>query len=199
METVLALPAAKALRPEQLAVARLDLALLQRNYAAAEQALSATKAADFPGGGYVTPREWYAALVAAGLGQTEKAQAAFMAARERAAANVAKRPEDAKALMILAEVYARLDRREEAVRAGEQARALLPITEDALDGLRIVSRLAGLYGQVGETARALDLLQEATSKPSGPHYGELMLDERWDPLRKEPRFEKLLLSLAPKD
>jgi len=100
--------------------------------------------------------------------------------------------------MVLAEIDARLGRKEDALRAGEQARVLLPITEDALDGLRIVSRLSALYGQVGETARALDLLQEATSKPSGPHYGELMLDERWDPLRHEPRFEKLLLSLAPK-
>ena len=45
--------------------------------AEAEAALSATKAADFPGGGYVTPREWYEALVAQGLGQAEKAQTAF--------------------------------------------------------------------------------------------------------------------------
>jgi TolB-like protein/Tfp pilus assembly protein PilF len=198
METVLAGPTAKALRPEQLAVAQLDLAFLQRNYAAAEQSLSATKAADFPGGGYVTPREWYAALIALGLGDSGKAQDSFMAARERAAANVAKRPDDAKAFMILAEIDARLGRKEEALRAGERARELLPVTEDALDGLRIVSRLAALYGQAGETARALDLLEETTARPSGPHYGELMLDERWDPLRKEPRFEKLLLSLAPK-
>ena len=46
----------------------------------------------------------------------------FMAARERAAAHVAKRPDDAKALMILAEIDARLGRKEDAVRAGEQAR-----------------------------------------------------------------------------
>jgi hypothetical protein len=100
--------------------------------------------------------------------------------------------------MILAEIDARLGRKEDALRAGEQARVLLPITEDALDGLRIVGRLAAVFGQVGETARALDLLEEAIARPSGPHYGELKLDERWDPLRKEPRFEKLLLSLAPK-
>ena len=199
MERVLAGPGAKALRPEQFAVARLDLAFLQRNYAEAEAALSATKAAEFPGGGYVTPREWYEALVAQGLGQAEKAQTAFIAARERAAANVAKRPDDAKALMILAEIDARLGHKEDAVRAGEQARVLLPIAEDALDGLRIISRLAAVYGQIGETTRALDLLDEATAKPSGPHYGELMLDERWDPLRKEPRFEKILASLAPKN
>ncbi len=75
METVLAGPTVKTLRPEQLAVTQLDLAFLQRNYPAAELALSATKAADFPGGGYVTPREWYAALIAVGLGDADKAQA----------------------------------------------------------------------------------------------------------------------------
>ena len=198
MQNVIESSAAKAVDAEVLATTRLDLGLTQRDYPAAEQGLAALKARDFPGGGYITPREWYEALVAQGLGKNEKAQAAFLAARERAAEAVTKRPDDAKALMILAEIDARLGRKEDAMRAGESARVLLPIAEDALDGLRIVSRLAAVYGQVGETARALDLLEETTAKPSGPHYGELMLDERWDPLRKEPRFEKLLLSLAPK-
>jgi TolB-like protein/cytochrome c-type biogenesis protein CcmH/NrfG len=198
METVLAGPAAKALSPEQLAVSRLDLAFLQRDYQAAEQALSATKAADFPGAGYVTPREWYAALIAEGLGEREKAQAAFTAARERAAANVAKRPDDGKALMILAEIDARLDRKEDALRQAQRAIELLPVSEDALDGLRILSRFAGVVARAGDASRALEILEDVVAKPSGPHYGELKLDERWDPLRKEPRFEKLLLSLVPK-
>lgn len=198
MESVLAGPAAKALSAEQFAVSQLDLAFLQRNYAAAEQALSATKAADFPGGGYVTPREWYAALIAEGLGDPGKAQAAFIAARERSAANVAKRPEDGKALMILAEIDARLGRKEDALQQAERAVQLLPMNDDALDGLRILARFAGVCARAGDTDRALQILEEVVAKPSGPHYGELMLDERWDPLRKEPRFEKLLLSVAPK-
>ena len=100
--------------------------------------------------------------------------------------------------MILAEIDARLGRKDDAVRAGERARELLPITEDAFDGLRIVSRLAGVYAQVGEPARALDLLEETTAKPSGPHYGELKLDEVWDPLRRDRASKKILASLAPK-
>jgi TolB-like protein len=198
METVLAGPAAKTLSAEQFAVSQLDLAFLQRNYVAAEQALSATKAADFPGAGYVTPRQWYEALIAEGLGDSAKAQAAFLAARERAAANVAKRPDDGKALMILAEIDARLGRKEDALQQGERAVQLLPMSDDALDGLRILARYAGVCARAGETERALQILEEVVAKPSGPHYGELKLDERWDPLRKEPRFEKLLLSLAPK-
>jgi tetratricopeptide (TPR) repeat protein len=198
METVLAGPAAKALSPEQFSVSRLDLAFLQRDHQAAELALAATKAADFPGAGYVTPREWYAALIAEGLGERDKAQAAFMAARERAAANVAKRPDDGKALMILAEIDARLDRKEDALRQAQRAIELLPVSEDALDGLRILGRFAGVCARAGDASRALEILEDVVAKPSGPHYGELKLDERWDPLRKEPRFEKLLLSLAPK-
>lgn len=198
MQNVIESSAAKAVDAEVLATTRLDLALTQRDYPAAEQALAASKAKEYPGGGYVTPREWYEALVAQGLGQAEKARAAFLAARERAAEAVKKRPDDAKALMILAEIDARLGRKEDAVRAGEQARVLLPVTEDALDGLRIVSRLAAIYGQVGETTRALALLEETTAKPSGPHYGELKLNEVWDPLRKEHGFENILASLAPK-
>jgi len=30
-------------------------------------------------------------------------------------------------------------------------------------------------------------------------YGELKTDPTWDPLRKDPRFDKLLAELAPKD
>lgn len=198
MEEVVAGADSQKVDAEVVATARLDLALTARDYAMAEQALAATKAKEFPGGGYVTPRAWYEAMVAQGLGHTEKAQAAFLLAREQAADAVLKRPDDGKALMILAEIDARLGRKEDALRAAEHARVLLPVSEDALDGLRILSRLAGIYAQVGELGRALDLLEETTAKPSGPHYGELKLNEVWDPLRKEPRFEKILASLAPK-
>jgi hypothetical protein len=30
-------------------------------------------------------------------------------------------------------------------------------------------------------------------------YGELKLDPFWDPLRGDPRFEKIVASLAPKE
>jgi hypothetical protein len=35
--------------------------------------------------------------------------------------------------------------------------------------------------------------------PNGIWYGQLKLDRYWDPLREDPRFEKLLAELAPKD
>jgi hypothetical protein len=38
-----------------------------------------------------------------------------------------------------------------------------------------------------------------TTIPNGTYYGQLKLDPRWDPLRNDPRFDKLLAQLAPKD
>ena len=60
-----------------------------------------------------------------------------------------------------------------------------------------MARLAGIYAQVGEPARALDLLEQAAKLPNGPSYGSLKLDEVWDPLRGDPRFQKIVASLAP--
>ena len=34
--------------------------------------------------------------------------------------------------------------------------------------------------------------------PVGAEYGELRLDPFWDPIRKDPRFQKLAASDAPK-
>jgi hypothetical protein len=50
----------------------------------------------------------------------------------------------------------------------------------------------------GEKDRALERLDEAAKLPSYLSYGELLLHPRWDPLRGDPRFDKILASLAPK-
>jgi hypothetical protein len=42
-------------------------------------------------------------------------------------------------------------------------------------------------------------LEYAAQTPCGAHYGDLKLREVWDPLRRDPRFEKIVASLAPKD
>ena len=51
----------------------------------------------------------------------------------------------------------------------------------------------------GERELALKQLEEVTKVPGGPSYGELRLDPMWDPLRGDPRFEKIIASLAPKE
>ena len=106
--------------------------------------------------------------------------------------------------MVLAEIDARLGRKAEAIRESEDASKLLPVSKDTFDGPDILARVAGILAQVGETSRALDLLEQVIKMPGAPSltrpcYGRLQLDEVWDPLRSDPRFEKIVASLAPKE
>jgi hypothetical protein len=69
---------------------------------------------------------------------------------------------------------------------------LLPIAKDAFDGPLIVAKLAVIYAQAGEAARAMVLLEELVRVPNGPTPGALRVEREWDPLRGDARFEKLL-------
>jgi tetratricopeptide (TPR) repeat protein len=92
-----------------------------------------------------------------------------------------------------------LGEKDEAIRQGEQALAFDSVAKDALTRSGLMSALANVYARVGELQRALDMLEQAAKLPGGPSYGNLVLSDVWDPLRKEPRFEKIVASLAPKD
>jgi len=202
LQNVVVAESAKAGDAALLAAVRIRLLLWQRDYQAAEQSLSMYPGRDFVERGYITPREFFTGLILRGRGDATNAHTAFLAARERAAATVSERPDDAKALMILAEIDARLGRKAEAIREAEAASALLPLKKDAFDGADILARVAGVLGQVGETSQAFELLEQVTNMPGAPSltrpcYGRLKLDEVWDPLRGDPRLEQLLASLEP--
>jgi serine/threonine-protein kinase len=196
---VIAGEAAKTADPNDLITAQLNLALKERDYHGAEQTLAAHGGAEFDDNGFFTPREWNQAIVARGLGDKSRANAALLAARQRAEAAARERPEDGKALIVLGQIDAALGRKEDAIREGDRAVELLPVAKDALIGDALLSRLAGVYAQAGEANRAFDLLEKVTKIPFGVTYGSLKLDEIWDPLRGDPRFEKIVASLAPKE
>ena len=50
----------------------------------------------------------------------------------------------------------------------------------------------------GEKDLALQQLALAIQNPSFLSFGQLKLHPYWDPLRGDPRFEKIVASLAPK-
>jgi TolB-like protein/Tfp pilus assembly protein PilF len=189
----------KTADPNYVADAQLELALRQRDYQRADQVLAAGGGTEIDHSGFLIPREWTQGIVARGLGDQSRANAALSAARQRVAAVVRDRPEDGKSLVILAQIDAAMGRKEEAVQEGKHALELLPVAKDALNGAQIEGMLASIYAQVGEKDRALDLLEVATRAVAGPSYGLLKLDEVWDPLRGDPRFEKIVTDLAPKE
>ena len=91
-----------------------------------------------------------------------------------------------------------LGRKEEAISEARHAVELRPIAQDSLRGPELVRTLALVYAWTGESALAIEQLEIIAKIPAGPSYGELRFDPTWDPLRSDPRFEKIVASLAPK-
>jgi TolB-like protein/Flp pilus assembly protein TadD len=160
--------------------------------------------ADYPRDGVTSygiayPHAYWEGVVARWQGDTAKAQAAFAAARAEVEKIVEKQPDFAAALSVLGMIDAGLGRKEEAIREGQRACELLPMSKDAVDGVAFVVNLSQIFAWTGETNLAIDQLTKALKVPNDCHYGELRLHPIWDPLRGNPRFEKIVASQAPKD
>jgi TolB-like protein/class 3 adenylate cyclase/Flp pilus assembly protein TadD len=126
------------------------------------------------------------------------ARAAFTAARAEQQ-NILQAPESyGPALCVLGLIDAGLGRKEEALRQGRRAVELLPIEKDAIHGKGMVEYFAMIAAWVGERDLACEQLAIAVRPPSPLTYGHLKLLPHWDPLRGDPRFEKIVASLAPK-
>ena len=102
------------------------------------------------------------------------------------------------ALCVLGLIDAALGRKEEALREGQRAVELLPVEKDPISGITMVKYFAIIAAWVGDKDLACEKLAIAIRPPSRLTYGELKLLPFWDPLRGDPRFEKLVASLAPK-
>jgi hypothetical protein len=63
---------------------------------------------------------------------------------------------------------------------------------------QLVQYLALVYASTGEKDLAVEQLAIAARIPGFLSYGELRLHPRWDRLRGDPRFDKVVASLAPK-
>ena len=100
-------------------------------------------------------------------------------------------PEDAQLHALLGLALAYLGKKDEAIREGERAVALLPVTKDAYLGPYLQHQLARIYVLVGEPEKALDNLEPLLKIPYLLSPGWLRIDPNFDPLRKNPRFEKL--------
>jgi serine/threonine-protein kinase len=127
-----------------------------------------------------------------------RARAAFTAARAEQQ-NVLQAPESyGPALCMLGLIDAGLGRKDEALREGRRAVELLPIEKDAVHGVGMVQYFAMIAAWVGDKDLACEQLAIAVRPPSSLNYGQLKLLPFWDPLRGDPRFEKIVASLAPK-
>jgi tetratricopeptide (TPR) repeat protein len=144
------------------------------------------------------PYAFWEGVVARWHGDSGMAQTAFTAARSEVEKAMDKQPDYPEALSLLGIINAGLGRKEEALRQGRRACELVPITKDALVGVDFAIHLAQIYAWTGEKDLAIEQIEMVQRFPNPLSYGLLKLHPHWDSLRGDPRFEKIVASLAPK-
>jgi serine/threonine-protein kinase len=176
----------------------LSCALAERDVAAAKNALNAFGETPLTDYAVHLTRSVIDGVLARMAKDEGKARSAFTAARAEQEKTVQAQPNYGPALCALGLIDAGLGRKEEALREGRRAVELLPVEKDAINGPLMIVYLAMIAAWVGDKDLACEKLAIAVRPPSTVSYGQLKLLPFWDPLRSDPRFEKIVASLAPK-
>ena len=195
-----------------VAAYRLDVAFYDRDLDAAGSLVAAAAGGDFAqstagresGLPEKDGRDFLLGIIARLKGDVGTARAAFMKARTETEEELRVHPDDMDLLFSLAQIDALLARKQEALSEGRRAMELAPTAQEAVFGwcpteVCATRSFAMICARVGETDLALEQLEALTKTPGGPSYGDLRLDPGWDSLRGDPRFEKIVASLAPKE
>jgi serine/threonine protein kinase/tetratricopeptide (TPR) repeat protein len=198
-QTIDSVRAANPVAMHHIADAWLLCALAERDAAAAKNALiAAEQDIPFNDAAVHFNRLFIEGIIARMTKDEGKARSALTAARAEQAKNVQVQPNYGPPLCVLGLIDAALGRREEALREGRRAVELLPVEKDAMNGPLMIKYSAMIAAWVGNKDLACEQLATAIRFPSFLSYGHLKLLPFWDPLRGDPRFEKIVASLAPK-
>jgi TolB-like protein/Tfp pilus assembly protein PilF len=174
-------------------------ALAERDAAAAKEALMASGQNTSPNNEAVQfNRPFVEGIIARMTKDDDKARSAFTAARAEQEKIVQAQPNYGPPMVVLGLIDAALGRKEEALREGRRAVELLPVEKDAINGPLMIEDLAIIAAWLGDRDLACEQLGVAIRYPGHLSYGELKLLPFWDPLRRDPRFEQIVASLAPK-
>jgi tetratricopeptide (TPR) repeat protein len=91
--------------------------------------------------------------------------------------------------------YAGLGEAASAIAEGQKAMAIHPTSKDAFGGPEEEDRLARIYALLGDADHAIPILERLLQMPYGSAMfltpATLRLDPMFDPLRNDPRFQKL--------
>src|SRR5205823_12625060 len=179
---------------------RYMLALYGRDWDAAERAapLLSRKYALEWGLPRLGPDFWVG-VVGRFQGDESSALAAFMRARAQQGEEIRAHPDDAGLLAELGLIDAALGRKEEALNEGRRAIQLGSSVKDSDVDPDLKACFAIICAWTGERELALGQLEAFTKAPGSYTYGNLRLSPLWDPLRGDPRFEKIVALLAPQE
>jgi tetratricopeptide (TPR) repeat protein len=182
---------------------RLDFACFARDWAQAKEIIEKLKGSDDEGdfayGQMSVPIGCYSILVARSQGEPPGANASFAETREQLNQKFQKSLQNAPLLSQLAVVDALLNNKETAIAEAKKAVEMLPTSEDAMAGPGLELNLAAVSAWTNALDLAFEKLSSLTKVANGILYGQLKWDPLWEPLRQDPRYEKLLAELAPRD
>lgn len=185
---------------------RWDMAMLERDYAGAEKILQDSVVKDFPRS-REGAKDFFAGRTARARGDFAAAERYFAAAAPAFEARVRDAPDDSFRRAELGQLYAYMQRAEDAIREGRRAVALEPESRDAFLGAKRSANLALVYALLGKADEAIPLLDHLLSAPGSVDWpdspqsitlADLRLRQEWDPLRSNPRFQKILAGPEPK-
>ena len=186
--------------------ARWDVSLMDRDVNAAEKALVACQLDTITSQtGVPLPKSYLQAFIDLVRGDAAKAQTEFEAARPAVEKLVTDSPRNATRHAQLGLLFAFLGRKEDALREGQRAMELKPITHDVIEGAVAEDFYALICARLGLTDEAISRIERLLPTPFAVDYADesvTLSDLRqrweWDPLRNDPRFQKILASPEPK-
>jgi len=186
--------------------ARWDVSLMDRNTDAAEKALSNSPLDTITSQtGVPLPKSYLAGCVFLVRGDAQKTQAEFEAARPAIEKLVAESPQSGTRRAQLGVLYALMGRKEDALREGKRAMELVPIAHDVIEGAVVEAFYAMICARVGMVDEAINRVERLLTTPFAVDYddasitlSDLRTRWEWDPLRSDPRFQKILASPEPR-
>jgi TolB-like protein/class 3 adenylate cyclase/Flp pilus assembly protein TadD len=197
--TIRAIIAEDSREGQNIAELWLQVALCERDFDDARRALAALPIGGCYDDRIPFPRASCEGVVAQMKGDKAAVHSAYTTAHSEAAKLIADQPDYAEALCVLGMADAALGNKEDAISEGRRAVELLPVSKNAIQGSSLIKYLALIYAWTGEKDLAFQQLAVAARTPGFLSYGELRLHPRWDALRGDLRFEKIVAALAPKD
>ncbi|HEV3147799.1 MAG TPA: adenylate/guanylate cyclase domain-containing protein [Chthoniobacterales bacterium] len=184
----------------QVTSCRWDVAMIDRDFAAARTALqtSPLNEMSYTNAG-PTPKSFLQGCIELAEGKQAQAQKSFELARPNFEKAVEEAPLSADRHANLGWFYAFAGRKDEAIREGRRAVELKPESKDAFDGAIMNCYLALIYARVGENQLAISLIERLLKTPGAVDsvdysvtVNDLKSRWEWDPIRRDPRFQKLI-------
>jgi tetratricopeptide (TPR) repeat protein len=143
---------------------------------------------------YTVPVELLRGRALSGVGNDEAARRNFSRARDELQEALAKQPDSPTLWGAMGLAQSGLGDHAAAIRAGQRAVQLMPLSKDAFYGTVHALALAQIYSAAGDSRQAVKVLRELLAIPSGGAVSRALLRTNpiWDPIRQSPEFQTLV-------